>query len=231
MALWCAYGVELVVLVAVAGSLELSSTPVLPALSALAGLGGAALLTRPRSPRQVRFETIATVASGAAVLVLAILLVWTAREPLFNGGRAATFTAAGALAAIALSTAGAAWLVSGDAERRFGRRAGLVFLSVLLVSEGLAAARAIRHDLLAHRTGVRALSDQVAPELLPLSPASSPSARPSRRRSRSVSSGPAGPGPTGPRWSRSPRRRAAARRSSGRGARGRPTRSPRRRRS
>lgn len=170
MALWCAYGVELVVLVAVAGSLELSSTPVLPALSALAGLGGAALLTRPRSPRRVRFETIATVVSGAIVLVLAVLLVWTAREPLFNGGRAASFTAAGALAAIALSTAGAAWLVSGDAARRFGRRTGLVFLSVLLVSEGLAAARAIRHDLLAHRTGVRALADQVAPELLPLSP-------------------------------------------------------------
>ncbi|MBK9963485.1 MAG: glycosyltransferase family 39 protein [Holophagales bacterium] len=64
MALWCAYGVELVVLVAVAGSLELSSTPVLPALSALAGLGGAALLTHPRSVIRARFEMAATIASG-----------------------------------------------------------------------------------------------------------------------------------------------------------------------
>jgi len=169
-ALWCAYGVELVVLVAVAGSLELSSTPVLPALSALAGLGGAALLTRPRSERRARFETAATVFSGAVVLLLAALLVVTAREPLFNGGRAAPFTAAGAFAAIVLCTAGAAWLASGDAARRFGRRIGVVFLSVLLVSEGLEAARTIRHDLLAHRTGARALADQVAPALLPLPP-------------------------------------------------------------
>jgi len=169
-ALWCGYGVELVVLVAVAGSLELSSTPVLPALSALAGLGGAALLTRPRSPARVRFETVVTVVSGAVVLVLAIVLVATAMEPLFNGGRAAPFTAAGALSAIVLCTGGAAWLVSGDAARRFGPRVGLAFLSALLVSEGLEAARAIRHDLLAHRTGARALAEQVAPALLPLPP-------------------------------------------------------------
>jgi hypothetical protein len=38
------------------------------------------------------------------------------------------------------------------------------------VSEGLEAARTIRHDLLAHRTGARALADQVAPALLPLPP-------------------------------------------------------------
>ena len=72
--------------------------------------------------------------------------------------------------AIVLCTAGAAWLASGDASRRFGRRVGLVFLSVLLVSEGLEAARTIRHDLLVHRTGARALADQVAPALLPLPP-------------------------------------------------------------
>jgi hypothetical protein len=72
--------------------------------------------------------------------------------------------------AIVLCTAGAAWLASGDAARRFGRRVGLVFLSALLVSEGLEAARTIRHDLLAHRTGARALADQVAPALLPLPP-------------------------------------------------------------
>ncbi len=170
MALWCTYGVELVVLVAVAGSLELSSTPVLPALSALAGLGGAALLTRPLTPRRARFETVTAVVSGGLVLGLAVLLVATSSEPLFNGGAAAPFTAAGALAAIVLSTAGAAWLASGDAARRFGRRVGLVFLSILLVSEGLEAARAIRHDFLAHRTGARALADQVAPALLPLPP-------------------------------------------------------------
>jgi 4-amino-4-deoxy-L-arabinose transferase-like glycosyltransferase len=168
MALWCAYGVELVVLVAVAGSLELSSTPVLPALSALAGLGGAALLTRPRSERRAWVETGATVLSGAIVLVLAVLFVVAAQEPLFNGGGATKFTAAGAFAAIVLCTAGAAWLASGDAPRRFGRRVGLAFLSVLLVSEGLEAARTIRHDLLAHRTGARALADQIAPALLPL---------------------------------------------------------------
>lgn len=170
VALWCTYGVELVVLVGVAGSLELSSTPVLPALSALAGLGGAALLTRPRSPRRVRFETIGTAAWGAGVLLLAVFLVATAREPLFDGGRAAPLTAAGAFVAVALGTAGAAWLVSGDAARRLGPRVSLVFLSVLLVSEGLEAARTIRHDLLAHRTGARALAEQVAPTLLPLPP-------------------------------------------------------------
>ncbi len=170
MALWCAYGVELVVLVAVAGSLELSSTPVLPALSALAGLGGAALLTPPRSSIRARFEVGATIASGTIVLVLAALLVATSHEPLFDGGVSAPLTAAGALVAIVLCTAGAAWLASGDAARRFGRRVGLVFLSVLLVSEGLEAARTIRHDFLAHRTGARAMADQVAPSLLPLPP-------------------------------------------------------------
>jgi 4-amino-4-deoxy-L-arabinose transferase-like glycosyltransferase len=170
MALWCAYGVELVVLVAVAGSLELSSTPVLPALSALAGLGGAALLTRPRTSLRARSEMVATIVSGALVLVLAAFLVATAQEPLFNGGPTARFTAAGAFAAIVLCTAGAAWLASGDAARRFGRRVGLVFLSALLVSEGLEAARTIRQDLLVHRTGARALADQVAPALLPLPP-------------------------------------------------------------
>jgi 4-amino-4-deoxy-L-arabinose transferase-like glycosyltransferase len=170
MALWCAYGVELVVLVAVAGSLELSSTPVLPALSALAGLGGAALLTRPLSRRRARFEMATTIVSGSLVLLLAAVLMATAKEPLFSGGRAAPFTAAGAFTAIVLSTAGAAWLASGDAARRFGRRVGLAFLSVLLVSEGLEAARAIRHDVLRHRTGARALADQVAPALYPLPP-------------------------------------------------------------
>ncbi len=170
MALWCAYGVELVVLVAVAGSLELSSTPVLPALSALAGLGGAALLTRPRTAIRARFEMAATIASGTLVLLLAALLVATSREPFFDGGARAPLTAAGAFVAIVLCTAGAAWLASGDAASRFGRRVGLVFLSALLVSEGLEAARTIRHDLLAHRTGARALADQVAPALLPLPP-------------------------------------------------------------
>lgn len=170
MALWCAYGIELVVLVAVAGSLELSSTPVLPALSALAGLGGAALLTHPRSAIRARFEMAVTIASGTFVLLLAALLVATSNEPLFNGWAAAPLTAAGAFVAIVLCTAGAAWLASGDATRRFGRRVGLVFLSALLVSEGLEAARTIRHDLLAHRTGARALAEQVAPALLPLPP-------------------------------------------------------------
>ena len=170
MALWCAYGVELVVLVAVAGSLELSSTPVIPALSALAGLGGAALLTRPRSLVRSRFELAATIASGLFVLLLAGLLVVTSSEPFFNGGSAEHFTAAGAFGAIVLCTAGAAWLASGDASRRFGRRVGPVFLSILLVSEGLEAARSIRHDLLVHRTGSRALAEQVAPALLPLPP-------------------------------------------------------------
>ncbi len=170
MALWCAYGVELVVLVAVAGSLELSSTPVLPALSAFAGLGGAALLTQPRSVVRARFEMAATIVSGMFVLLLAALLVATSSEPFFNGGSAGHLTAAGAFVAIVLCTACAAWLASGDASRRFGRRVGLVFLSVLLVSEGLEAARTIRHDLLVHRTGARALADQVAPALLPLPP-------------------------------------------------------------
>jgi len=166
VALWCTYGVELVLLVAVAGSLELSSTPVLPALSALAGLGGAALLTRPRTRRRARAETATTIASGVVVLAIAAFLVASPSQPLFDGGQAAPLTTAGALAAIVLCTAGAAWLVSGDAERRVG----FVFLSVLLVSEGLGAARAIRHDLLAHRTGARALAEQVAPALLPLPP-------------------------------------------------------------
>lgn len=166
MALWIAYGVELVILVAVAGSLELSSTPVLPALSALAGLGGAALLTRPRTRRRARLEAATTIASGVVVLAIAALLVAHPSRPLFDGGRSAPLTAAGALAAIALCTAGAAWLASGDAERRVG----FVFLSVLLVSEGLGAARAIRHDVLDHRTGARALAEQVAPALLPLPP-------------------------------------------------------------
>lgn len=166
MALWLTYGVELVVLVAVAGSLELSSTPVLPALSALAGLGGAALLTRPRTQRRARFEAAITVVSGVVVLAVAALLVANPGRPLFDGGRSAPLSAAGALGAIVLCTAGAAWLAAG----RAGRRVGFVFLSVLLVSEGLGAARAIRIDFLEHRTGARALADQVAPALLPLPP-------------------------------------------------------------
>jgi hypothetical protein len=168
-ALWSVYGVELVVLVAVEGKLPLGSTPVLPALSALAGLGATALLARPTGAARVRLETFAAIVSGLAVIAGAVVLMLAHAEPLFNGG-----TSRGAellpLAAILACTAGAALLVSGRAAKRLHGHAAAAFLAAILLAEVVGAFRSIRRDFLSHRTGFRAVADQVWPLLAPLGP-------------------------------------------------------------
>lgn len=161
-ALWAAYGVELLAVVLVAGRLRLSSIPVIPALAALAGIGGAALLSPSASPRRRRIETRAVLASGALVLGAAAILVSAPDDPLF-GGRSAPFSAAIALSAIAAAAIGSSLLTSGVARSRLYGRFGLVFLTALLTAGGLEASRAIRNDLLTHRTGARELAEQIAP--------------------------------------------------------------------
>ncbi len=166
-ALWVVYGVELLYLVAVSGRLQLSSTPVLPALSAFLGLGAAALLARPRSPLRVRLETTTAVVSGVVVLAGALLLID------HGGGEAPGLLPRwGPVASIVLCTAAAAVLVSGAlaARTRYAGPVTFAFLGTLLVSEAVGAARFIEEALLRHRTGLRAVAQQVAPAVARLDP-------------------------------------------------------------
>ncbi len=133
--LWGVFFVELVVVVAIAGRLRLSSIPVLPAVAALAGLGGAALLRPSDDPARRRRETRSTIIAGLFVLAVAAVLAASPVEPLFGGKeRAVNVTAA--LAAIAGVALAAAILLRGLGARLLGGRLAFVFLTGLLVAGG-----------------------------------------------------------------------------------------------
>lgn len=167
--LWGAYLVELVVVVAVAGRLRLSSIPVLPAIAALAGLGGAALLRPSTDPERRNRETLATVLAGLFILAVAAVLAASPVEPLF-GGKERPVDVTAALAAIGGVALASALLLRGLGARLLGGRLAAVFLSGLLVAAGVESVRAIGLALLGHRTGARETAAQISPLLAPARP-------------------------------------------------------------
>jgi len=168
-ALWGAFLVALLSLVAVAGKLKLSSIPVLPVVAALAGLGGTAILRLSPDPARRRREAIAAAAAGAVVLAASAFFVASPVDPLF-GGRARPVDVTAALLAIAGVAGLAAMLVFGAFRRVLKGRLALVFLSGLLVAGGIESVRAIRFALLTHRTGAREVAEQIAPLVAPARP-------------------------------------------------------------
>lgn len=167
--LWWAFLVELVVIVAVAGTLKLSSIPVMPVVAALAGLGGTALLRFPSDPARRRREAAAAAAAGVIVLGASALFVASPVDPLF-GGRARPYDVTAALLAIAGVVLLETLLAAGFLRRLLHGRFALVFLSGLLVAGGVESARAIRFALLTHRTGAREAAEEVAPLVAPAPP-------------------------------------------------------------
>jgi 4-amino-4-deoxy-L-arabinose transferase-like glycosyltransferase len=168
-ALWAAYGLELLVVVAIAGRVRLSSLTVMPALAAFAGLGGAALLQPSRESTRRRREVVAVLLAGVLVIGTALVLMAAPDDPLF-GGRRSPVSAAGAIASIALSAVGAALFAAGLLRRRLNGRLGPAFLSVLLLAGALESLVWIRRDLLGHRTFARELADQLAPQVAGVPP-------------------------------------------------------------
>jgi 4-amino-4-deoxy-L-arabinose transferase-like glycosyltransferase len=168
--LWGVYFVELVVVVAVAGRLRLSSIPVLPAVAALAGLGGAGLLRPWPEPERRRRETWTAALGGLFVLGVAALLAASPVEPLF-GGKERPVDVTAALAAIAGVALLSALLLRGVGARVLGGRLAAIFLTGLLVAGGVECVRAIGIALLTHRTGARETADQIAPQVAPAAPA------------------------------------------------------------
>jgi 4-amino-4-deoxy-L-arabinose transferase-like glycosyltransferase len=166
--LWGAAGVEMLVLVAVAGVFRLSSIPVLTALSAFCGFGATALLRSSDEPALRRRDVAFALVSGLLVLGAAGVLVSLPDDPLF-GGRQAPLSTGAALGSIAAVAALAALLSSG--RLRAGGRPAVVFLSALLVASGVESAAFIRRELLSHRTYARETAQQLAPLLLPRLPA------------------------------------------------------------
>ncbi len=160
--LWVVYGVELLVAVAVSGTLQLSSTLVMPAMAAFVGFGSAALLSPSESPGQRRAEIVAALSSGLLVLVAAAYLMAFPNDPLF-GGRQAPLSSGAVLASIAATAAGAVFLLSRRSGSLLSGRLALAVLSVLLVAAGVESAGFIRRDLLTHRIGIRETADQIAP--------------------------------------------------------------------
>jgi len=167
--LWGAFLVELVVIVAVAGRLKLSSIPVMPVVAAFAGLAGTALLRCSPDPARRRREAAAAVAAGAVILAASALFVASPVDPLF-GGRARPIDVTAALVAIAGVTSLAALLAFGALRRLLRGRLALVFLIGLLGAGGVESARAIRFALLTHRTGAREVAEQIAPLVAPAPP-------------------------------------------------------------
>ena len=167
--LWGVFFVELVVVVAVAGRLRLSSIPVLPAIAALAGLGGAALLRPSDDPARRRRETGSAALAGLFILAVAAVLAASPVEPLF-GGKERPVDVTAALASIAGVALVSALLLRGLGARFLGGRLAFVFLSGLLVAGGIESMRAIRLALLGHRTGARETAAQIAPQLASASP-------------------------------------------------------------
>jgi 4-amino-4-deoxy-L-arabinose transferase-like glycosyltransferase len=168
--LWGVYFVELVVVVAVAGRLRLSSIPVLPAIAAFAGLGGSALLQPSADPVRRTRETRITVLAGLFILAAAAVLAASPVEPLF-GGKARPVDVTAALAAIAGVALLSALLLRGLGARILGGRFAAIFLTGLLVAGGVECVRAIRLALLGHRTGARETAAQISPMLAPEAPA------------------------------------------------------------
>lgn len=165
--LWGAAGIEMLVLVAVAGSFRLSSIPVLVALSAFCGFGATALLWSSDEPALRRREVTFALVSGLVVLAAAAVLVSQPDDPLF-GGRQAPLSTGAALGSIGAVAVLAALLASG--RLRAGGRPPVVFLTVLLVAAGVESAAFIRRELLSHRTYAREMAQQLAPLLLPRRP-------------------------------------------------------------
>gem|GEM_PF-1013341 len=160
--LWTVYGIELLIVVAVSGTLQLSSTLVMPAMAAFAGFGSAALLSPSDTPRRRRAEMIAALSSGLVVLAAAAYLMAFPNDPLF-GGRQAPLSSGAVLASIAATAMGSVFLLSRRAGSRLSGRLALGMLSALLVAAGVESAGFIRRDLLTHRVGIREIADQVAP--------------------------------------------------------------------
>src|SRR5258706_8289741 len=168
-ALWAAYGVELLAVVAIAGRLKLSAIPVLPALAAFAGFGGAALLQPSPDAARRRREVMSVVVAGVLVLGSALVLMSAPDDPLF-GGRRAPVSSGMAILSICLAALAAALFAAGLLRHRLGGRLGPAFLSILLVAGGLESLASIRHDLLTHRTFSRELAHQLAPAVSRLAP-------------------------------------------------------------
>ena len=168
--LWAAYGIELVIAVAVSGTLQLSTTLVMPALAAFVGFGSAALLSPPELPGRRRAEITAAIAAGLFVLAAAAYLMAFPDNPLF-GGRQAPLSSGAVLASIAATAAGAVFLLTRQAGTRLSGRLALAVLSALLVAAGVESAGFIRRDLLTHRVGIREVADQIAPLVAGRSPA------------------------------------------------------------
>jgi 4-amino-4-deoxy-L-arabinose transferase-like glycosyltransferase len=160
--LWLVYGVELLIAVAVSGTLQLSSTLVMPALAAFVGFGSAALLSPPDSPGRQTVEVTAALSSGLVVLAAAAYLMAFPADPLF-GGRQAPFSSGAVLASIAATAAGSVFLLSRRAGARLSGRLALAVLTALLVAAGIESAGFIRRDLLTHRVGIRETANQIAP--------------------------------------------------------------------
>ena len=160
--LWSVYGIELLIAVVVSGTLQLSSTLVMPAMAAFVGFGSAALLSPSEQQGRRRAEVTAAVSSGLVILAAAAYLMAFPNDPLF-GGRQAPLSSGAVLASIAATAAGAAFLLSRAAGSRLWGRLGFAALTVLLVAAGLESAGFIRRDLLTHRVGIRETADQIAP--------------------------------------------------------------------
>jgi 4-amino-4-deoxy-L-arabinose transferase-like glycosyltransferase len=168
-ALWAVYGIELLLLVIVAGRLRLSSIPVLPALAAFAGLGGAALLQPSRDAARRKREVTAVLVAGVLVVGTALVLMSAPDDPLF-GGRRAPISSGAAVISIVAAAAFSALFAAGLLRRAFGGRLGPAFLSVLLLAGGIESLAWIRRDLLTHRTFARELAEQLAPAVGPVAP-------------------------------------------------------------
>lgn len=167
--LWGVFGLQLLLVVAAAGKLSLSSIPVLPALAAFAGLGAALLLTPAAEPRTRRKEIGISVTAGAVTLATAGFLAALPSEPLFGGVRT-PLVSGSALAAAAAAAAVGTVLVAGAGAERFGRRPATAFVCALLVAAGVESVGFVRRELLTHRTYAREVADQIAPLVARLSP-------------------------------------------------------------
>ena len=160
--LWTVYGAELLIAVAVSGTLQLSSTLVMPAMAAFVGFGAAALLSPSESPGRRRAEIAAAISSGLFVLAAAAYLMAFPNDPLF-GGRQAPLSSGAVLASIAGAALGAVFLLSRRPGSLMSGRLALAVLSALLVAAGIESAGFIRRDLLTHRIGIRETADQISP--------------------------------------------------------------------
>ncbi len=168
--LWTIYGLELLVVVAVAGRVQLSSIPVMPALAAFSGFGAAILVGPARQQERRAVEVRTALASGGFVLVLAIGLMALARAPLFDESLRVPIATGTAMALIVLMTLLGAFFAAGLGARALAGHLPVVVLGILLSSGGAEAIRTLARDLARHQSGAREAADQVAPLLAPERP-------------------------------------------------------------